>query len=364
MNKLIIAALFAHRFARDGRLRQAGAARRSRTTSCRRNPRRHSRRAANPPRPQPLKRRQRPRNRRRLRRRKRSARPTMRRSRGTARVQRAADAEARPPRRTSRPPPSASRKARTTRRSCPRSRPTSRPARSKSSKCSGTAAAHCFQLDPAIESWRNKSKPQYVEFVRVPAMWNDTTAHACARVLHGRSCSASSTQLHSLIFREIHVNGNPLNTVDKITAFFKTARRQRARSSSKAFSLVRGGIEAAARGLPQSPLSDQSVPTMVVNGKYTTDVSDGRRRVAAVRAHRRARRARARRLSTAAPPQRPARHAEHLRPAAAGPGAHRRRARRRRFPTRRSGSTCSSRRRKRKSSSRPRSASTCRRARK
>ena len=34
---------------------------------------------------------------------------------------------------------------------------------------------HCFALDPAIESWRNKGKPPYVEFVRVPAMWNDTT---------------------------------------------------------------------------------------------------------------------------------------------------------------------------------------------
>ena len=34
---------------------------------------------------------------------------------------------------------------------------------------------HCFALDPRIESWRNKGKPAYVEFVRVPAMWNDTT---------------------------------------------------------------------------------------------------------------------------------------------------------------------------------------------
>jgi len=33
---------------------------------------------------------------------------------------------------------------------------------------------HCFQLDPALESWRNKGKPAYVEFVRVPGMWNDT----------------------------------------------------------------------------------------------------------------------------------------------------------------------------------------------
>src|SRR3546814_16467845 len=32
----------------------------------------------------------------------------------------------------------------------------------------------CFSLDPALESWRSKA-PSYIEFVRIPAMWNDAT---------------------------------------------------------------------------------------------------------------------------------------------------------------------------------------------
>ncbi len=52
--------------------------------------------------------------------------------------------------------------------------------------------AHCFQLDPAIESWRNKSKQPFVEFVRVPAMWNDTL-RMHARCITPPKRSASST---------------------------------------------------------------------------------------------------------------------------------------------------------------------------
>src|SRR5687767_3374654 len=80
--------------------------------------------------------------------------------------------------------------------------------------------AHCFQLDPAIESWRNKNKQQFVEFVRVPAMWNDTL-RMHARVYYTAEALGKLDALHSTIFREMHVANDPLNNVDRITAFFK-----------------------------------------------------------------------------------------------------------------------------------------------
>ena len=43
---------------------------------------------------------------------------------------------------------------------------------------------HCFALDPALETWRNKGKAPYVEFVRIPAMWNETTRMHARSVLH------------------------------------------------------------------------------------------------------------------------------------------------------------------------------------
>src|SRR5262249_12027145 len=79
---------------------------------------------------------------------------------------------------------------------------------------------HCFALDPGVESWRTKSKPAYVEFLRIPAMWNDTT-RLHARVFYTAELLGKLEELHSPIFREINVNTNPLNTVDKIGKFFR-----------------------------------------------------------------------------------------------------------------------------------------------
>ena len=80
--------------------------------------------------------------------------------------------------------------------------------------------AHCFQLDPAIESWKNKNKQPFVEFVRVPAMWNDTL-RMHARLYYTAEALGKLDELHSTIFREIHVNNDPLSTVEQMTGFFK-----------------------------------------------------------------------------------------------------------------------------------------------
>src|SRR5512138_547623 len=74
---------------------------------------------------------------------------------------------------------------------------------------------HCFQLDPAIEAWRAKGKPPYVEFVRVPAMWNDTL-RMHARLFYTAEALGKLDELHSTIFREIHVNNDPLTTVEQM----------------------------------------------------------------------------------------------------------------------------------------------------
>ena len=79
---------------------------------------------------------------------------------------------------------------------------------------------HCYALDPSIESWRAKTKPAYVEFVRVPAMWNETL-RIHARLFYTAEMLGKLEELHTPIFREMHVKGNLLNTVEKITAFFR-----------------------------------------------------------------------------------------------------------------------------------------------
>lgn len=130
---------------------------------------------------------------------------------------------------------------------------------------------HCFALDPAVESWRGKSKAAYVDFVRVPAMWNEIT-RMHARVFYTAELLGKLDVLHALIFRQINVNGDQLNTVDKIKSFF---RQQGVSDEDFTRTFSSFAVESKlnrADGLNRR-YRVQSVPMVVVNGKYTTDIS-------------------------------------------------------------------------------------------
>ena len=199
---------------------------------------------------------------------------------GAARERRAADAAPRPRRRTLRPRPSASRKARTTGRSCPRSPRPWRRARSKSSKCSGTAAATASRS--ILRSSRGATRASRRTSSSCACRRCGTTATRMhARVFYTAEALGKLDALHSLIFREIHVNGNPLNTVEKIDGVLQEARRQPG-GVPEGVRIVRGGIEAAARGFPQPPLPH---PVGAGDGRQRQVHDrrvDGRRRAPAV----------------------------------------------------------------------------------
>jgi protein dithiol oxidoreductase (disulfide-forming) len=129
--------------------------------------------------------------------------------------------------------------------------------------------AHCFQLDPAIESWRNKNKQPFVEFVRVPAMWNDTL-RMHARVYYTAEALGKLEALHSAIFRQMHVANDPLNNVERITAFFKK-QGVSPEEFQKAFASFAVESKLQRADFLNRRYQINSVPTMVVNGKYLTD---------------------------------------------------------------------------------------------
>jgi thiol:disulfide interchange protein DsbA len=128
---------------------------------------------------------------------------------------------------------------------------------------------HCFALDPKIEAWRAK-KPSYVEFVRVPAMWNDM-ARMHARVFYTAEMLGKLEQLHAATFNQIHVKGDMLNNVDKIVAFFK-ANGVSNEEFQKAFSSFAVESKLQRADFLNRRYKIESVPTVIVNGKYKTDV--------------------------------------------------------------------------------------------
>lgn len=129
---------------------------------------------------------------------------------------------------------------------------------------------HCYALDPFLESWRKQGKPSYVNFVRIPVIWNERT-RIHARVFYTAELLGKLDELHSAIFDEIHVNKNPLNTPEGIAAFF-TAHGVNKDAFDKAFSsfAVEESLKKAAT-LNERYRVD-SVPTIIINGKYVTDV--------------------------------------------------------------------------------------------
>ena len=128
---------------------------------------------------------------------------------------------------------------------------------------------HCYALDPSLKTWI-ASKPEYVSFVRVPVVWSDV-AKTHARAFYTAEALGKIGTIHDALFREIHENHDLLDTEDKLRAFFGTfgvddATFKAAYESAGVQTKVQRADELVRR------YRVASVPTIVVNGKYTTDV--------------------------------------------------------------------------------------------
>jgi thiol:disulfide interchange protein DsbA len=137
---------------------------------------------------------------------------------------------------------------------------------------------HCYALDPAIEAWR-KTKAPYIAFSRVPVMWSESH-RSTARLFYTLKLLGKLDQMHGEVFKEIHVNGDPLVTNDPND----TAGAERLQSAFVGkFGISAESFSKAYRSFPvETDLqrADElglryridAVPTFVVNGKYVADV--------------------------------------------------------------------------------------------
>jgi thiol:disulfide interchange protein DsbA len=138
------------------------------------------------------------------------------------------------------------------------------------------ACPHCYDLDPQVEAWR-KSKPAYVSFSRVPVTWSPGHREL-ARLFYTLQTLGKLDQLHSEVFKEIHVNGNPLVAQDGDEA--ETERIQTA--FAKKEGIPEDEFKKAYHSFPVDNDVEKAdalvqryridgVPTFVINGKYVTD---------------------------------------------------------------------------------------------
>jgi thiol:disulfide interchange protein DsbA len=127
---------------------------------------------------------------------------------------------------------------------------------------------HCFAFDPLLQSWLAK-KPEYVSFVRVPAVWNPLV-RMHGQMFYTAEVLGKGAEMHDALFKEIHDNHDLLDTPEKIQAFFGKFGVDAAtfKSTWESFA-VNTKLQRADELSRRYRIS--SVPTIVVNGKYTTD---------------------------------------------------------------------------------------------
>jgi thiol:disulfide interchange protein DsbA len=128
---------------------------------------------------------------------------------------------------------------------------------------------HCNALEPFMARWLAR-KPDYVSFVRIPGVGQPLWKFH-ARAFYTAEALGKGEEMHAAFFREIHENGNYLETEDKLRDFFAKFGVSAAdfKTTFDSFA-VQTKLQRAEELNRRYRVT--GVPAIVVNGKYFTDV--------------------------------------------------------------------------------------------
>jgi len=136
---------------------------------------------------------------------------------------------------------------------------------------------HCYDFDPFLEAWR-KTKPAFVEFVRIPVMWNEG-AKLQARLFYTLEALGKLDAMHAAVFDEVQKRRNPLvdpgvdpAATEKIQAAFASRFGVSPADYDKAYNSF--GVDQKLRRAEQLNRAYMvtGVPMIIINGKYWSDV--------------------------------------------------------------------------------------------
>jgi len=129
---------------------------------------------------------------------------------------------------------------------------------------------HCFELEPYLNKWL-KSKPDFIEYVRLPAVLNRSWAFD-ARVFYTFVALGLVDSLHEAYFAAIHTDRKRIVTVEQLADWVadKGQDPQQILDTFNSFgvdSMVAHAADMSGR------YETDGVPTIIVDGKYRTKVS-------------------------------------------------------------------------------------------
>lgn len=135
------------------------------------------------------------------------------------------------------------------------------------------ACGQCYEVEPHLVSW-HRTKPDYVEFTRVPVQWNSASlAHAR---LYYTLRALGREDLHQDVFDAIHQRGNKLFAEGDEGTFalqleFAKAHGIAAEDFTRAYGSADTNSDLQRADQLTRSFRIEGVPAVAVNGRYLTD---------------------------------------------------------------------------------------------
>ncbi|MEZ5541123.1 MAG: thiol:disulfide interchange protein DsbA/DsbL [Pseudomonadota bacterium] len=129
---------------------------------------------------------------------------------------------------------------------------------------------HCYHLEPFVENWL-KTKPDDVAFVRLPAILGDPW-ELLAKGYFTAELLGVLDKTHRELFDDIHERHNKIKDEAALRAFFM-AHGVTAGDFDKTFNSFAVNVKVNNARLMTRRYAITGVPTLIVNGKYSTGPS-------------------------------------------------------------------------------------------
>ena len=129
---------------------------------------------------------------------------------------------------------------------------------------------HCYYLEPHVKKWQ-ASKPEDVEFIRLPAILGPSW-ELLARAWYTADLLNVTDTIHPALFEEIHDHKKKFTKPDAVRRFF-LARGVSNDDFDKTFNSFAVAVKVNNARLMTQRYAITGVPTMIVNGKYSTSAS-------------------------------------------------------------------------------------------
>ncbi len=125
---------------------------------------------------------------------------------------------------------------------------------------------HCYRLEPHLDKWL-QSKPDYVDFVHVPAMFDRPEITMHAKTFYALELMRADASIHDKIFHAIQEEGQELASIDEMAEFLSQNG-----IDAKAYRNAMGSFAVQTQARRAAVLAQRfdvrAVPALGVDGKY------------------------------------------------------------------------------------------------